>query len=263
MIAFYYGLSGFACAVYYRKEIMREGTATRVAAAAGLGGTAVLVLATLLPSNALAFVAAGFLVAALVFGLAAAKDIKALPLVGALPAIGGVILTYVFFKSCKDYSHPANSESGDSWLGLGPPLVIGLGFMLIGVILMLFWARGNPDSSAPRRRRSGQPPSRHRSRRAAEGGAMANEIVVGYDGTEGARAALRCAVELGKDLNAPLVLVFGYGLQRTSAELRAQLDAVRELGESATKAGLEEARVRAWRSRPSLWTPSRPRPSRR
>ena len=71
---------------------------------------------------------------------------------------------------------------------------------------------------------------------------MANEIVVGYDGTEGARAALRCAVELGKDLNAPLVLVFGYGLQRTSAELRAQLDAVRELGESATKAGLEEAR---------------------
>ena len=71
---------------------------------------------------------------------------------------------------------------------------------------------------------------------------MANEIVVGYDGTEGARAALRCAVELGKDLNAPLVLVFGYGLQRTSAELRAQLDAVRELGESTTKAGLEEAR---------------------
>jgi hypothetical protein len=64
--------------------------------------------------------------------------------VGALPAAGGVILTYVFFKSCKDYADPANSESGDSWLGVGPPLVIGLGFLLLGLLLMLIWARGNP-----------------------------------------------------------------------------------------------------------------------
>jgi nucleotide-binding universal stress UspA family protein len=70
---------------------------------------------------------------------------------------------------------------------------------------------------------------------------MANEIVVGYDGTEGSGAALRCAVGLAKDLNTQLVLVFGYGLARTSGELQAQLDALRELGESETKAGLEEA----------------------
>ena len=44
-----------------------------------------------------------------------------------------------------DYSHPENSESGDSWLGLGPPLVIGIGFLLMGVLLMLLWAAQNPD----------------------------------------------------------------------------------------------------------------------
>ena len=38
-----------------------------------------------------------------------------------------------------DLSDPANSESGDSWIGLGPPLVIGLGFMVLGVVLMIIW----------------------------------------------------------------------------------------------------------------------------
>jgi hypothetical protein len=124
---------------------MAENSAARAAGGALIGGTAVLVLATLLESNAIAFVAAAFLLTALVFGLAAAKNTKAFALVGALPALGGVILTYVFFKSCVDYSHPENSESGDSWIGLGPPLVIGLGFLLLGGLLMLWWSRGNPD----------------------------------------------------------------------------------------------------------------------
>jgi len=34
---------------------------------------------------------------------------------------------------------PENSESGDSWLGLGPPLVIGIGLMLFGAVLMFWW----------------------------------------------------------------------------------------------------------------------------
>jgi hypothetical protein len=48
-------------------------------------------------------------------------------------------------KSCYDLSKPANSESGNSWFGLGPPLVIGLGFLLLGVVLMLFWRPGHPQ----------------------------------------------------------------------------------------------------------------------
>jgi amino acid transporter len=96
MIAFYYGLTGFACTWYYRRELV--------------------------------------------------KSVKAFLLVGVAPTLGGVILTYVLVKSCIDLSKPANSESGDSWLGVGPPLVIGVGLMLFGVVLMFIWySQGHRD----------------------------------------------------------------------------------------------------------------------
>ncbi len=60
-------------------------------------------------------------------------------LIGVAPTLGGVILGYVFVKSIIDLSKPENSESGDSWFGLGPPLVIGIGFLILGIVLMLFW----------------------------------------------------------------------------------------------------------------------------
>ena len=33
--------------------------------------------------------------------------------------------------------YPANSESGTSWFGVGPPFVLGVGFIVVGVVLML------------------------------------------------------------------------------------------------------------------------------
>jgi amino acid transporter len=96
MIAFYYGLTGFACVVYYRRELT--------------------------------------------------ESAKSFLLVGVAPFLGGVILTYVFIKSCLKLAKPENSESGDAWLGLGPPLVIGVGFMILGVVLMVLWyAAGHRD----------------------------------------------------------------------------------------------------------------------
>ena len=89
MIAFYYGLTGFACTIYYRRELGR--------------------------------------------------DLKTLILVGVAPLLGGLILTAIFVKSIIDLADPGNSESGDSWLGLGPPLVIAIFFLLMGVALMLWW----------------------------------------------------------------------------------------------------------------------------
>jgi amino acid transporter len=89
MIAFYYGLTGYACAVYYRRELR--------------------------------------------------KSVKNFVLIGVAPVLGGIILTYVFVKSCIDLSDPANSESGSSWFGIGPPLVIGGAFLVLGVVLMLAW----------------------------------------------------------------------------------------------------------------------------
>ncbi len=89
MIAFYYGITGFACVIYYRREIF--------------------------------------------------KSARNFFFVGVAPLIGALMLTGLFIKSCVDLSDPANSSSGSSWLGLGPPLVIGLGFLLFGAVLMVIW----------------------------------------------------------------------------------------------------------------------------
>jgi amino acid transporter len=89
MIAFYYGLTGFACTVYYRRQLFRS--------------------------------------------------FKNFMLIGVGPTLGGLILAAIFVKSCVDLSKPENSESGNSWFGVGPPLIIGLGFLLLGVVFMLLW----------------------------------------------------------------------------------------------------------------------------
>ena len=70
---------------------------------------------------------------------------------------------------------------------------------------------------------------------------MAEKIVVGYDGGEGAQRALDKAIELCKDLGAELVVVFGYGMplpERQSADYR---DALHELGEKFIREAGERA----------------------
>jgi len=66
-------------------------------------------------------------------------SVKNFVFVGLAPFLGAAILTYVFVKSCIDLSKPENSTGGDSWFGIGPPLVIGAGLLLLGVPLMLGW----------------------------------------------------------------------------------------------------------------------------
>jgi nucleotide-binding universal stress UspA family protein len=70
---------------------------------------------------------------------------------------------------------------------------------------------------------------------------MAGELVVGYDGTEGAEAALSEAIALAKDLGAGLVVVFGYGIpipERESADYR---EALHEVGNKRAQEALERA----------------------
>lgn len=106
MIAFYYGLTGFACAWYFRHELGRSAR------------------------NAI--------------------------MAGVLPVAGGLMLLGVFGKSVYDLSKPENSTAGTAWIGLGPPLVIGIGLLLMGPVLMLLWrAAGHPEFF---RRRSETPP---------------------------------------------------------------------------------------------------------
>jgi len=96
MIAFYYGMTGFTCAWFFRREVFASGGA---------------------------FVRAGL-----------------------LPFLGGVMLLGLFVKSCFYLADPENSTAGDSWLGVGPPLVIGIGSLLLGVVLMIIWRiMGHPE----------------------------------------------------------------------------------------------------------------------
>ena len=89
LIAFYYALTGVACAVFYRRHLL--------------------------------------------------ESAKNLLLIGIGPLVGSALLVWLLVLSIRDMSDPANSYSGQAWLGVGPPLVIGVGIFLVGVALMLFW----------------------------------------------------------------------------------------------------------------------------
>jgi hypothetical protein len=92
------------------------------------------------------------------------KSFKNFIFIGLAPFLGAAILTVLFVIAIFYYSDPVNSASGtQAWFpfihfnftflhqhfyvkkGLGPPLVLGLGFLLIGVPLMLFWRIRHPE----------------------------------------------------------------------------------------------------------------------
>lgn len=64
-------------------------------------------------------------------------------------------------------------------------------------------------------------------------------IVVGYDGTDGANAALAEAARLAADLDAGVVAVFSHATSRLGGEVRDYDDAIREVG----RGHLETARA--------------------
>jgi amino acid transporter len=86
-IAFYYGLTGFACAWYFRRGLF--------------------------------------------------KSVRNFVYAGLIPFAGGVMLTYVFIKSYIDL-HPADSGYSSAVFGIGAPVVIGVGSLLLGLVLMVF-----------------------------------------------------------------------------------------------------------------------------
>jgi amino acid transporter len=93
MIAFYYGLTGFACVWYFRHKL---------------------------------------------------KTVRGILLAGVMPLLGGLVLAYVLVKSVIELWSPANSASGDSWFGIGPPLLIAAALMLVGIVLMAIQWRTSP-----------------------------------------------------------------------------------------------------------------------
>ena len=94
LIAFYYALTGIACAVYYRHHLT--------------------------------------------------ESIKNFLLIGLGPVAGALLLIWLLVASVRDLSDPANSYSQSSWFGLGPPLVIGIGIAVAGVVAMIWWRFVSP-----------------------------------------------------------------------------------------------------------------------
>jgi hypothetical protein len=95
MIAFYYGLVGYACPIFFRRELSKS------------------------PRNAL--------------------------LLGVAPTLGALMLTAIFVKSGIDLAKPELSGSGTSWFGVGPPVVIAVACLVIGLVLMALQWRREPD----------------------------------------------------------------------------------------------------------------------
>ncbi len=89
LIAFYYALTGIACAVYYRRHLT--------------------------------------------------ESVRNLLLIGVGPVLGSLLLAWLLVLSVRDMADPANSYSGQAWLGVGPPLVIGVGIFVAGLVVMVVW----------------------------------------------------------------------------------------------------------------------------
>lgn len=71
---------------------------------------------------------------------------------------------------------------------------------------------------------------------------MARDLIVGYDDSDGARAALVVAIELAADLGDRLVIAFGYEPPGDiGEELTAARAAVREIGERVAHHALARA----------------------
>jgi amino acid transporter len=79
------------------------------------------------------------------------RSVRNLLFIGVAPLVGGLLLAFLFVRSVSDLADPEASYSGSSVLGLGLPLVIGAGFLLLGAVLMVLWRFGHPRGFFERR----------------------------------------------------------------------------------------------------------------
>jgi nucleotide-binding universal stress UspA family protein len=86
---------------------------------------------------------------------------------------------------------------------------------------------------------------------------MSEPIVVGYDGTAGAKAALAEALRLAGALDAELILAFASHTNPAGGEVADAAEAVEERGRAVLESALAEARAAGVRGRAEL-VPGRP-----
>jgi amino acid transporter len=93
-IAFYYGITGFACVLYYRKHLL--------------------------------------------------ESVRNFVMIGVLPFIGGVVLTFIMVKAVVEYAH-ADGGYAKPFLGIGSPIAIALLTVVLGLISMVIQRVWRPD----------------------------------------------------------------------------------------------------------------------
>jgi nucleotide-binding universal stress UspA family protein len=70
------------------------------------------------------------------------------------------------------------------------------------------------------------------------------DIIVGYDGSDGSRAALDVALDVGSTFGDRVVLAFGYHVQKLGGEVLDYAKAVRERAEEAAEHGVHQAQAK-------------------
>jgi nucleotide-binding universal stress UspA family protein len=72
---------------------------------------------------------------------------------------------------------------------------------------------------------------------------MSSGIVVGYDGSDCAREALRVGMEIGKAYGEPVTIAFGYQVNRMAGEVQDYAASVRELAFKQLEHGIHQAQA--------------------
>jgi amino acid transporter len=67
------------------------------------------------------------------------ESVKNFLFIGVAPLLGALGLGYLLVESAIRLANPGDSSTGTSVLGVGMPLVIAIGFALIGIVLMFAW----------------------------------------------------------------------------------------------------------------------------
>ena len=80
------------------------------------------------------------------------KSIWNFVVIGVGPAVGALMLGYLFIEATRSLADTGESYSGQEIFGLAPPIAIGYGFLLLGLILMIVWrVAGGGDGYFSRR----------------------------------------------------------------------------------------------------------------
>jgi nucleotide-binding universal stress UspA family protein len=72
---------------------------------------------------------------------------------------------------------------------------------------------------------------------------MAGNIILGYDGSEGSKAALRAAVTVAKAFDAPLTIVFGYEPNPMGGETSDYKNQLEKIGSDHLDEAVKEAKA--------------------